>query len=290
MNIDQLRALQMVAREQNFGRAAKRLYITQPALSQQIKALEQEIDARVFERDTRRVRLTEVGAVLLRRAAVILGELDAAREDLEELQGLARGRVTVACSDTVTRYLLMPVLAKFLRTYPDIEVTVANKTTPETVRMVQQMESDVGFVTMPLEARQIETRDVWAYREVAVCSADHPFARKGQITVPELGACRLLLLERGTQSRALVEQMFASAGLVVDTVMEVASVEVQKDLARLGLGVAVVPSYAVEASRERERLAVIPIESTLADRTIGLAQRASAQLSPAVRAFCEMTR
>lgn len=291
MTIDQLRALQAVAREGNFGRAAKRLYITQPALSMQIKSLEQEIDARVFERDSRRVSLTEVGQSLLARAAVVLGELDAAQQDLEQLRGLTRGRVSIAASDTVTRYLLTPVLARYLHEYPDIEVTIANETSPEAVRMVQHMEADIGFVTMPLQAPRLTSRRVWSYREIAVCAPEHRLARgHNPVTIAELASNRLLLLERGTQSRALIEQMFGSAGLVVSAGMELASVEVQKDLARLGLGVAVVPSYAVDSDRERGRLTVIDIESSHAERTIGMIVRTETQLSPAVKAFCDMVQ
>ncbi|MBD3242091.1 MAG: hypothetical protein GF331_15985 [Chitinivibrionales bacterium] len=224
-------------------------------------------------------------------AAVVLGELDAAQHDLEQLRGLTRGSVSIAASDTVTRYLLTPVLARYLHEYPDIEITVANETSPEAVRMVQHMQADIGFVTMPLQAPRLTCRNVWSYREVAVCAPEHRLAHaRNPVTMAELASSRLLLLERGTQSRALIEQMFGSAGLVVTAGMELASVEVQKDLAGLGLGVAIVPSYAVDAERERGRLTVVDLESSLAERTIGMIVRTETQLSPAVKAFCDRVR
>ena len=284
MTIDQLRTVQAIVRERGFSRAARKLFITQPALSMQIKALEEELGEPVFERTSKRVVLTEAGRMLYEHANSILAELALARQEIDEIKGLSRGTLAIGCSDTLTRYFLLPVLSRFSGEYPGIRVRVWNKTTPQIAQMVLAGEAQIGVVTMPVEREGVSVQIVGTYDEVAICSPACELAEKASVDLTGLSCVPLLLLEPGTRSRDRLERSFADAGVVLRSFMDLGSVEVQKDLARIGAGVAIVPHLAVADELARRVLVGIPIKG-LPEREIAVILRKSRRLPSATAAF-----
>lgn len=286
MQTDQLQAFCYIVEEKSFSRAASRMFITQPAISMQIKSLEQGIGQALFDRSRKEVIPTEAGKILYRHARNIFDEIESARNQIDAVANLVRGRLTVGCSDTVSSYILPPYLSEFLKKYPELEITVQNRPSQHIVAMVLESSADIGFVTLPVVEQALSVRPFLSYNDVAICSKDHPFTKSARLDLPSLAAHRLLLLEPGTKSRMLLDEEFARARLSPSMIMGFGSVEVQKAFAKTGIGVAIVPDFAVKTREDRNSLAVLPVKG-INKREIGIVVRKNRILSIATQRFSD---
>ncbi len=284
MNINQFRAFCFVVEEKSFSRAARRMFVSQPALSMQIKSLEGELGEPLFDRNNRMVLLTDGGEIFYEHVKRIFEEIDSARHQIDEIRELSRGHLRIACSDTVSKYYLLPILSDFLDKHPGIELTVHNKTTQQIVKQVLDMEVDIGLATMPVSHVQLSEKPIFGYHDVAVCKPSHSLAKRSAIDLMGLSQIRLLLLEPGTKSRSLIDQAFINSGCAPGSVMELGSVEVQKDFAKIGLGVAIVPDFAVGGEAKDGTLSVLKIKN-VPKRQVGTVIRKTRSLSLAAKTF-----
>lgn len=290
MELIQLRALVMIQQEGTFTRAAERLHVSQPALSQQIKALERELDAPLFERMGRRIALTAVGKVVLARAEQILGQLAVLQSEVDELLTMARGQVRIGTSDTICLYLLPPIVQTFRETYPQIDIHLTNRPSQEIVMLLQTCAIDFGIVTLPVTSEGVETTYLCDREDVAVCAPTHPLRQSvvavGSVEILELVTYPLLLLEKGTTSRAFLDQCFTQAG-VTPQAMELGSIEVLKRYAETNLGVAIVPEMSIQGEVAAGQLSSFALP-WLPARAIGLISRRESYQTLAAKAFMEL--
>lgn len=295
IDADQLLAFVTVARERGFSRAARRLGRTQSAVSQAVARLEGDLGTRLLARG-RATEPTAAGRVLLQRAERILGEMERAREGLRALDELAAGALTVGTSDTLACYVLPPVLAAFRARYPAVELRLDNRPSPATAARVVEREIDVGVVTLPLPrdarapAERLRLERLARQEEVAICPPGHPLARRRRAGLEALAPYPLLLLDRTTGARALLDQELSRLGVAPRVAMEMSSVEVLKKLVELGLGVSIVPALAVEREVAAGALAAVRLTGLAAERSVGLATPAAGPPSRAAAAFAEIAR
>jgi len=290
MEMIQVRALVMIHEEGTFTKAAARLQISQPALSQQIKLLEREMGALLFERHGRQITWTAMGKIALARATQILLQLDQLQNDIDDLQLLRRGQLRIGTSDTICLYLLPAIIQAYRGQHPQIDIALSNRPSQEIVARLQAGSIDFGIITMPVQAQGIETSYLCDRQDVAVCAPTHPLAAQmgeaKELTVTALMAHQLLLLERGTTSRAFLDQLFAQAGVAAQA-MELGSIEVLKRYAAINLGVAIVPSMAVQHEVATNQLRAFALPWVPA-RAIGVITRRGSVRTPAARAFLDL--
>ena len=289
MELQQLRGFCEVARQGSFTRAAGRLYLTQPAVSQQIRALEEELGQSLLERGRKGVRLTHAGEVLFRRARSVLGELAAARAELEEMGTHVRGRVLLATSDTNCTYVLPPVLRRFRGRFPEVEVDIRNKMSSEIGQLVLADEIDFGLATLPIRDRGLSTEPVFERSDVWICPAGHPLSRRKAVLPATAGRHPLLALERGSQSRALLDAMLRGARTAPSIAMELGSIEIIKRFVEIGFGVALVPRVSVADEVAAGRLAAVAARG-VPRRSVGLVRHRGRPASPAAAALMELMR
>ncbi|MCE7982112.1 MAG: LysR family transcriptional regulator [Caldilinea sp. CFX5] len=283
MEITHLRALVMIVREGSFTAAAEKLFVTQPALSQQIKGLEAEVGAQLLERRGRRFTVTAPGKVVLAHAEQILAHLQQLQDDLTALQTLTQGRLRIGTSDTVCLYLLPPVVQAFRRQHPAVEIHLTNRPSHEVAALLLEGALDFGIISLPVNEPLLESEFLCERAEVAVCAPDHPLVAQAQATLAELTAYPLLLLEKGTTSRALFEQRLAQSGLSPQ-ITDLGSIEVMKRYAEIGLGVAVVPAMAVVTETQSGRLHALTLP-WFPVRAVGIVRRRHSYVAPAEEAF-----
>src|SRR5215217_5179182 len=164
MDFHQLRSFVQVAQEGSFTRAAEKLFLTQPALSLQIKALETELGTPLFERRNRQIFLTEAGHIVLQRAKELLGVAEQLRQDVADYQGVQRGRVRIGTSDTTCLYILPDLVQRFRAQFPSIEIHLTNKPSEEVAVLLKEGLVDFGIVTLPLADPHLEIQRL-AWRE-----------------------------------------------------------------------------------------------------------------------------
>jgi LysR family nitrogen assimilation transcriptional regulator len=286
MDLDRLRAFQVICEEGSVSRAAVRLFRTQPAVSMQLAALEAEAGARLVTRNGRGVVPTAAGQRLLACAA----ELFRAHERLREAWAGedVGGDLHVASSDTVARHFLPPVLRALVRQRPEARLHLVQSATPESHNRLRRGEVEVAFLLRPVADPRLAAETVLRYQHVAAyprsrCRDGGP---PSVVDPAELASGPLVLLARGTQTRHLVDEAFRAKGIVPERVLEVGSVSIQKEMVRCGLGVGIVPSYAVEPG---DRLRVRSIANASL-REIAVAWRTDLPLTGTADAFLALTR
>ena len=290
MEIAQLRSFCAIIEEQSYSKAAKKGFISQPAISMQIKALENGLDEKLIQRSRNRIVLTEAGKILYQHAKLILLEIDQAKQKIEEIKGLKRGHLRLGCSDTVSHYLLPPLLSDFLNKFPGMDVTIQNKPTSQTVEMLLDHTIDIGIVTLPVKSISLNIQVLFEYEEIAVSCAEMSNQKSGRMSFKQLVQHRLLVLERGTRSRSLLEAEFEKRGDSPESLMEFGSVDVQKKFAEIGFGVAIIPDFAIDPKLTESTLKTYKIKGN-PKKQIGWAVRSNQPLPPITDAFLtDLTR
>ncbi len=289
MDLYQLRSFYEIVREQSFTRAADKLFLTQPALSLQIKALESELDALLLERNRRQLRLTPAGEILFAQAKEVLARLEQARDDIAALKQILRGRLAIGTSDTNCTYVLPNVLAEFRARYPAVELDIRNRMSPEVSKLVLNDEVEFGLATLPVKHRDLVSAPLFARRDVLICPRNHALSKRRRIRLKQLAQYPFLVLERGSTSRHLLDEIFQQEGLALQVEMTLGGIEIIKRYVEIGLGVALVPAVAVEAEVAAGKVCAIPVHG-LAKRQIGLIEHRGRRRAPATEAFLALLR
>ncbi|MDQ3744540.1 MAG: LysR family transcriptional regulator [Acidobacteriota bacterium] len=289
MEIRQLKAFLAIAEARTFTAAAQRIHYTQAALSMQIKQLEKEVGIPLFLRMPRRVVLTEAGERLLERAHLIMREHDAALSELAELAGAERGRLRVGSASGMVSAEALPAILKMLRRrHEHAEVTVTSGTSEELVKKILAGELDMAFVSLPVQAKNIETELLSQDQLVAIASPRHPLARQRVVSAFALAGEKLILGERGGNTRRLIDEFFAEAGLRPTVTMELSRQAAIKSMVAAGMGVGIVPFSTAREDVERGRLVRWWIEGARINWELGVARLSGGYLSPVCQSFIEL--
>jgi DNA-binding transcriptional LysR family regulator len=290
LDSDRLAAFRAVARTGGFSRAAVQLHKTQPAISQAIRALEEDVGERLFVRLGRGSRLTQAGEILLEHVEESFAALARARSRLESRRDLTDGELRIGTSDTNACYVLPPVLAAFRERYPGVELRLSNRPSPATEAQVLGHEVDLGFVTLPASSAGLVAEEMVVREDVAIFAPGHPLARRRRVRFEELLEHPLLLLDTGARTRALIDARLAEFPGRARIAMELASIEVVKRLVALEFGVSVVPRIAVEAEIDAGSLHAASVFPRADARRLGVIYASSAPLSLAGNKFIEIAR
>jgi len=270
LNLDQLRAFMDVVERGSFSAAAARLNLTQPAVSLQVKLLEQRLGVRLIERVGRRASATAAGETLLHHARRIETEVAAALEGMADHATGMLGRIRLGTGATACIHLLPPLLRELRRRFPSLEIAVATGTTGEILKALEENSLDVGFVTFPVTGRMFEVTPILEDEYVAVAPAD--VLSPPDVVTPDWLANQPVVLEPvASNTRRALDEWFLASGIHPKPVMELASVEAIKELVGAGLGWSVMPRMAAPAP-DRAAFLTRPLAPRLY-RTLGLVVR-----------------
>ena len=285
MNLHQLEIFRAVAERGSVSRAAEALFLSQPGVSLQIKALEKSLGLNLFEKHGRTLRLTEAGQELLKYSERIFALLDETRQVMEELGGAKRGTVKVAASTTAGIYVVPPALGVFHRANPQIKLTldVVNRITAQE-RLLND-EVDLAVMGLIEHPQDLEVEAFAPNELVVIAAPDHPLTRRRRIPLEALAGETLLLREQGSGTRTDVEAMLAQRGITVSVMMELRSSGAIKQAVAAGLGVAVMPRGALELELLAQRVAVLDVAGFPVMRSWSLARRPGRRLSAAAEAL-----
>jgi DNA-binding transcriptional LysR family regulator len=293
-NLDHLQTFADVVRLGSFSAAAARLNLTQPAVSLQIRQLEQKLGVRLIERVGRKATPTAAGRDLLAHGGRIDAAVNAALEEVAQHARSVTGRVRIGIGATACIHILPPVLSDLRRRFPQLELVVNTGNAPDILRAIADNSLDLGLVTLPPPRRDgrssgsggnraLEVTPLLRDDFVAIAPLKHPsLALPEPATPAALAALPLVIPEPGGNTRSLIDGWFAGAGLVPKPGMELDSVEAIKQLVGAGLGCAVLPGMALATPESRRGLAVHALKPKLT-RQLALALRRDKPLSRGLR-------
>ena len=287
INLHQLRIFHAVAEHGGYSRAAEALYLSQPGVSLQVKALEKSIGLPLFEKVGRSQHLTEAGRELLSYSERIFALLDETRLVMEELGGGRRGTVKVAASTTAGIYVVPPALGAFHRESPGVKLTldVLNRFTVQ--KRLLDNEVDLAVMGLIEDAHDLEVATFVPNELVVIASPRHPLAPQKGITLDDLKDDNLLMREAGSGTRIDTERLLAARGMQVHVGMELRSSGAIKQAVAADLGIAVIPKSAIELELELKRLVVLDVVGFPVNRHWSLARRAGGHPSAAAAALWE---
>ena len=290
MELRQLRYLLALAEERHFTRAAAREHIAQPALSQQIRRLEDEIGLALVQRTTRRVALTEAGELLVARARRILAEVDAAQTELQGLRGVQTGHVTVGAMHTMGPVDVSLALAIFHERHPGVELTVREQSSEELAEMLRVDELDLAFlsVTERIESHGLGLQQLVCEELVAVLPTTHRLARRRRVRMAELSDEEFISYRDGSRLREVLVSAGRAAGYEPRVTLESNESQRIRRLVARGLGVAILPRS--DAEGPGDEIAVVTLISPGLTRDITLAWRQGRRHAPAAAEFLELAR
>ncbi len=280
----QLQGVLALARTGSFSRAAAASAMTQPAFSQMIRELETTLDLRLFDRTTRRVDLTDAGRALVALVRRPVDELADAYANLRDFAAGTRGRIELALLPSAAFGFMARALAAYQTRHPLVQVTLREEQNDVLLQQVRDREVDFGIGVLPRRDPELEATDLFTDELVAVLPASHRLARRATLPWTLVAGEPLILLPRPSSVRQMVESALAGGGAQCKPAFEVANMVTAASMARLGLGITVLPWLALAEMRQ-EGLAVRRISGPRPLRRVGIIKRKGRSLSPAAAEF-----
>ena len=275
-----------VAKYGNFTKAADKLYVSQSAVSQAIMQLEERLGCKLFDRNTRGVKLTIEGEVLYAYAENAVSLMKNAQDKIVNMKSLQDGEIKIGASDTVCSLFLLPFLEKFSSTYPEIRMSVINRTSQELIKILRNGAIDIAFVNLPAEDEtMLEITPVMAIQDCFVVGAKYAYLADSVMRLRDLRKYPILMLEENSLSRRLMDRFLLDYDIEIKPAIELESLALLSEFAKIGLGIAATIKEDAQGMLDRHELYELRFLESLPKRNIGLVQLKNVSLSFASEAF-----
>ncbi|MBR2498789.1 MAG: LysR family transcriptional regulator [Clostridia bacterium] len=292
VNLELYRVFYTVAKCGSLTKAAEELYISQPAVSQAIKQLENQLGGKLFNRTHKGMELSETGGKqIFSTVEKALKLFDEAESKYSELKDTATGIVRICASDTVSTHVLIPYIKEYHAKYPNVNLILQNGTSSETIEMLKNGKGDIGFVNLPIDDSDINlSNTVMQLHDTFVANEKFAELFGDTIDLRRLQDYPLLMLELSTATRQAIVSFAHSHGIHLHPEIELASLELMTELAKNGIGIACIPKEFVNHELDAGSLKEIKTNPSLPARAIGLALPKQDNLTFAVKEFIKLIK
>ncbi|MHB1203892.1 MAG: LysR family transcriptional regulator [Acidithiobacillus sp.] len=280
----QIQVFAAVARHQSFTRAGQELHLSQPAVSMQIKLMEEQVGLPLFEQVGRKIYLTEAGHELARYSTAIAQQLDEAAQVINDLKGLAGGHLHIAVA-TTGAYIAPYLLAAFARLHPQLKVSMDVTNREALLHQLADNEVDLAIMGRPTEELALEATAFLDNPLVVIAPPGHPLARHPQIPLQDLAEYPFIVREVGSGTRSAAERFFSKAGVSLQTSMEMSSHEAIKHAVRAGMGLGIASLHTIREEVTAGHLVILAVQGLPIQRHWYLVHRQGKRLSAAAQAF-----
>lgn len=281
----QVRAFCVLARTGSFTQTARELHITQSGISHSIKALERDIGCRLLDRLGKKVVLTQAGEQLLHHATRILLEMEHARESLAHLGKWGRGRLRIGASTTACQHLIPPVLREFKESFPEHAIAIEPGDTSALVSALLRHRIDLAIAVEPDKEPQLEFLPLFTDELHFIVGALHPWAKTGHVDRTDMPRQNYILYNKNSITFRIVEEYFRREDMVLNTVIELGSMEAIKELVKLGLGVSILAPWIARREIEEGSLVALSLGRRKLERRWGILHWRGKRLNLAEETF-----
>lgn len=287
-NLSQYKIFYEVAKAGNISKAAKELYISQPAISKAISKLEDSLGLSLFTRSSRGVQLTAEGEILFEHTREAFDALERGESELKRIQEFDIGHLRIGVSNTLCKYILLPYLKTFIDQYPHMKVTIESQSTAQTLTRLEQQKIDLGLVAEPSVRRDLAFIPVMDIQDIFVTTPsylENLYLREGQDTnIFETG--NIMLLDTSNMTRHHVDEYMSDNNIIPRQVLEVTTMDLLIEFAKIGLGIGCVIKELIQKELDNGILVEIPLQIPIHRRTIGFSYHPANQ-ALALRTFLE---
>ena len=287
MELRQLEYFMAVCQELHFTRAAEKLNIAQPTLSQQIRSLEDEVGLPLFDRIGRKIALTEAGKIMLGHCQRVFHEIEQARLAIRDLDGLERGALSIGSLLTCTNYLLPPAIQKYKQLYSNVELSVFGLRAEEIEKELLENNLDLGITFLPAENKDIVAIPLYIEELSLAVPMDHPFANEQQIEMRALENEPTILLPKNYFLRQLIDSYCSEIGIALKPTLEMTTMESLTQMVSEGIGMTILPAPYLDY-KNNNYIGNVKLINPTPKREIGLIYRKNKFMCTATKAFIDL--
>lgn len=275
-HLSQYRIFYEVARCGNISRAAKELYISQPAISKAVSRLEENLNTRLFSRNSRGVQLTREGSVLYQHISSAFESIRQGEQELKRIHDFHIGHLRIGVSNTLCKFVLLPYLKGFVEQYPHVNISIESQSSQRTLEMLENRKIDVGLVAEPKNHRGLVFSPVTKIHDGFVCTPaymENLLLREG----PEpdfFKTGNIMLLDRGNMTRTHIDAWLSENQIEVNQLLEVTDMALLIELSKIGLGIGCVITDFVSDELKEKTLIELPLETPVPTRVLGFSYHA----------------
>ena len=287
LNFNQFRVFYYAAKNLNFTVAAGELFITQPAVTSQIKSFEDFCNLKLFKKRGRRIYLTDEGKSLYAYAAKIFKYEKEIENIIDDMRELKRGVLSLGTTKAYARYFMPLMITTFHKSYPNIKIQLNEGSSLDMIHSLLDFKIEVAVIARTEDHPEINFLPFSQEEMAVIVSTDHPLSRKKAITFKDLSAEPFIMKESGSGTRKLVEELFEAEQCTPDILMETSNTEFIKQLVQRGEGVSFVVREAVDAELIEKKLIAVPLKGSTVYLDVSIAYLKGQVLSPPTRAFVD---
>lgn len=290
INFELYKVFYYVSKSLSFSEASEELYITQSAVSQSIKLLEEKLKCQLFFRNTKRVKLTREGEILFEHIEQAFNFIKSGERTLEEMQSLGQGEIRIGASDTICKHYLMPYIKRFNQTYPNVKIHLTNRTSPKCIELLRKGSVDLSVINIPEKFNygSISVKNTRDIRDVFIANNNFSELKGRKVSLKELEKYPLLVLDRNTTTREFFDHLMEKNDVSIKPEIELGSVDILIEMAKIGLGITFVPDECVSHELSRGEIFVLDIKEEIPTRSLGFLTHSNIPLPIAASKFVEL--
>jgi DNA-binding transcriptional LysR family regulator len=290
VNFELYKVFYYVAKYLSFSAAANELYISQSAVSQAIKALEEKLNSKLFFRSTKHVKLSEAGILLFTHVEQAFQFLKTGERSINELHSLEQGELKIGASDTICKYYLLPYFKQFNLLYPKIKINVTNRPSPVCVDLLKKGVVDISVVNLTSER-------LYPNMAISKCKmlhdvfiASHAFAhlQDSPLSLKDIAELPILTLEKNTTTRTFLDSMFAQQSILFQPEIQLGSMDLMIELTKIGLGISFVSREYIQKELADNQLFTLPLTTAILPRELGIITHDCLPVPLAAQKFIEL--
>jgi len=290
LNYELYKIFHQVALHLSFSKAADNLFISQSAVSQNIKNLEAELQTKLFIRSTKNVKLTEAGKTLFDHIEPACNLIENGEKSIKEINALKKGEIHIGANDTISKDYLLPYLSKFHQLYPNIQIKITNRTSSTCISLLMQNKVDfiISNLPNPKITKQMNVDEIFAFNDIFIANKEFNELKNDNVTLKKLKEYPLLMLESKTTTRQFFENTLNKAEIKIEAAVELGSVDLLIEMTKIGLGISLVPEYSINL-KNQEVFEVITKEK-LPTRKLAVIKMKNIPLSKAAKKFLKIIK
>ncbi len=290
INFELYKVFYHVAKNLSFSAAANSMYISQSAVSQAVKQLEEQLGSKLFSRNTKQVKLTKSGELLFSHVEQAFNFLKTGERSIAELHALQQGEIRIGASDTICKYFLLPYLKQFHRLYPKIKINITNRPSPVCTELLGK--GLVDFIVINLSStghdKNLQVKRLRPLHDVFIAGPKYAHLQNTLLDLQQLTAYPLLMLEKNSTTRLFLDQYLQQHNLKILPDIELDSVDIMVELVKIGLGISFIAKEYIQKELTNQELIILNVDAPIPSRYLGLITHSSLPVPAAAQKFIEL--
>ncbi|QEK13040.1 LysR family transcriptional regulator [Crassaminicella thermophila] len=272
VNFELYKVFYYVGKYLSFSQAANKLYISQSAVSQSIKLLEEKLNSKLFYRHTKKVKLTPEGQLLYKHIEQAFNFIQSGERSIQQIHSLKQGEVRIGASDTICKYYLLPFFKKFHEMYPDIKIHVTNRPSPVCAELLKKGSVDISVINLPYKMvyKNMTFHEIKKIQDVFIAGKKFLHLKNKVLHLKDLEQYPLLSLQKNSTTRNFLDAFMREHNVDIAPEFELGSIDLLIELTKIGLGISFVMLDAIQESVEKEEVFILNIKEKAPKRSIGV--------------------